>query len=129
MFVVLLGSRHYTWGGLLLLLKAHVDDLASPDAREGTADSRDQGTKHLDIVAGGVQHDNTEVHCHQVLLKDEVTICGQQHVKMVLAIRSNAPFLVPAQPISGTVHTSCSLKSRLSRLGTHSSSSIRISHQ
>ena len=55
----------------------------NPDAREGTADSRDQGTKHLDIVAGGVQHDNTEVHCHQVLLKDEVTLCGQQHVKMV----------------------------------------------
>src|ERR1700682_176199 len=42
---------------------------------------------------------------------------------------SNSPFLLPDQPISGTVRTSWPANSRPRRRGTHSSRRMRMSHQ
>lgn len=45
------------------------------------------------------------------------------------AKRKSFPFLIPAQPISGTARTSYAASSRLSLFGKHSSSRMRAAHQ
>lgn len=109
-----------------LALRFNADNITGRGGLQRGQYLRREWTKGFNGVIGSSKHNECKLHRAEILLKLKIAVNCDKSSNSGSARASSAPFLMPAQPISGTVATSWPGNSRFSRRGRHSSRSTFI---